>query len=1747
MTRAPHILERMTFELELGAGGRERVAIVQNRVSAFSAGGMHGVLTTSLAAVGGDENYLVVEKLELDVGTVSLHNLEEDLASGIARCLRDRLLRFSPARLDLLQQWTHASGESFTDNSLSGSPAIATESALLLAGESFASISGGLNAAVASALHGPGDWSQLMAAVRDNHALRGRLANEVSPELLRGLLQSMVPQRGGWMADFSAVLLTLHDRVPLVSAGHHAFQRAVWECILSEAVRCEPSSFSLRSFVDGVLELLSARYALRTPALAGEITRGLTQLSQPTPIVISLAGLLAESSASTHFNDSGALHHDVGREASKASSFKEHTQQRQPARKLDDLARFLEWGILPWAALRARRSAENQILDLMAAVPLEVTVLVRRLAETESVRKRIAGQFSETVVHHLLGMLDPVHAAWMIVCTRQLRRLHAQKPLVRMDNRAFAQRLWEISLEYLAEPNGAEFDAQSFLKYLLQKLAGGEKASYELLLADVALRRPDRSLRGRTLTETGPLSAVCSAMATLLDEDLLGVNHCAAEMPRFTIQQTARDSRRTPHAAEVHVDLTPAEQIERWLLDGVWETPVGPPQNTDLRHWLEAQNDTTWLQALRRCGAPMQVVDRIVTHLPFAFILRIARLLTGPNSELLCGFLSSLQASLQTTESYTAGTDGSQSEQHVKRCSLTHFLRRASHPGAESGNQPVAVEELARQTLLAVSLHCQISYERLLLAVQMETRGQPAVAELCRRLREALDRNFQQRSEKLIREQCHEQDQLTSTTLPSDASVVADAADVCIAGRELVLHYLRYGSFPHGAPAISFQDLQRTVDRFSDDQLLSIARSFLPWIASRQTVSQRIAVLLSSKSFLHFARCVLPSLGFVAELEGALTLVAERLSLPAEEMLAAGRNFLLRHASRHQAESRLGIYGADGVMKGGLARLAQRAGVSSERVLSEPMQVDGNQGPFASPPESQHTELRKEAAITPSAVDWLPTDHPQTAAVTGPEDSGESFSIPQESNDQESKNTEETYGDDGVMQGWLASVARCGKVSSERVLSELMQVAENQGALANSLAQLQRTELPNDAVLASAAVDWLPTDHPQSAAVTGREDSGDSSSLPQESNNKESTLHGLKHNGLSQDISKDHIDDRSAGELDALAHFLRTGSLPWWADALAQPSSRWFSALLGGQSARLLQTLRSVADNPGAVERLLRYIPRRELEGLIQQASPECGGFILLFIGTGAELAEHAGLTPSQRARAVGLHWQEALHFLLDNRAGGVSPVEFLRVVSCRVSQQLGVTTGRYASLLVQVARRHARADSGHRALEELLLPMANSAAPQAIEQQAGPDVRSESISLQSLIVRDGATESHAPRARHAVPKTIHESALAFPDESDRLGQLEYILRYGEPPPPVSEQGIPQFMDSIANEVLAKPGEYRQCLRKSACGEIERKRMARLFSPLLLSRLWPLLLPMEHAQATLCFDLLLAATACCAGGSRRERLRQTCIEDLLLSASQGQRWRAAAYLRSVLQRWAEEHCLRAVEIVERMRENLTRQPMELQAGMLPVLDRVEREMAIVPVSPGRSAAERRSKARPTRQPSKPARPLPAEEPFYIANAGAILLWPFLARYFQTLSLLPAKGGFRDEKDRSRAIHLVQYLTTGEIDAPEHELLLNKILCGAHPELPLEPILPVTETEEKLSIQLLHGLIGNWEKLRNTSIEGLRQSFLIREGRLLRKEGGEFWSLVVSTRGYDILLDSLPWRLSVIRLPWMQTVLHAKWR
>ncbi|MDD2305385.1 MAG: contractile injection system tape measure protein [Prolixibacteraceae bacterium] len=161
----------------------------------------------------------------------------------------------------------------------------------------------------------------------------------------------------------------------------------------------------------------------------------------------------------------------------------------------------------------------------------------------------------------------------------------------------------------------------------------------------------------------------------------------------------------------------------------------------------------------------------------------------------------------------------------------------------------------------------------------------------------------------------------------------------------------------------------------------------------------------------------------------------------------------------------------------------------------------------------------------------------------------------------------------------------------------------------------------------------------------------------------------------------------------------------------------------------------------------------------------------------------------------------------------------------------------------------------------------------------------------------------------------------------------------------------------------------------------------------------------------------------------------------------------------------------------------------------------------------------------------------------VYNAGLILYWPFLTRLFEILSFVE-NGSFVDDESRNRAVYLLQYLASNRIDFPETQLVLNKLLVGMDIQEILSPIIELTEDEMASAVSLQNGLINNWEKVKNSTPEGIRETFVQREG-ILRFDADKI-TLVVDKHGVDVLVESLPWNISLIKLSWMKKPIYVEW-
>ena len=170
-------------------------------------------------------------------------------------------------------------------------------------------------------------------------------------------------------------------------------------------------------------------------------------------------------------------------------------------------------------------------------------------------------------------------------------------------------------------------------------------------------------------------------------------------------------------------------------------------------------------------------------------------------------------------------------------------------------------------------------------------------------------------------------------------------------------------------------------------------------------------------------------------------------------------------------------------------------------------------------------------------------------------------------------------------------------------------------------------------------------------------------------------------------------------------------------------------------------------------------------------------------------------------------------------------------------------------------------------------------------------------------------------------------------------------------------------------------------------------------------------------------------------------------------------------------------------------------------------------------------------------------PFDENQSLSIQNAGLVLLNPYLLRLFKRFELISGKE-FVDDIAKEKGVFLLQYIANKSSEPEEWELPLNKILCGIPLGVPIKTEIKLTDEEKQICDGLLEAMVKNWGALKNTSEDGLRTSFLMREGTIRKEATG--WKLHIEKKVYDILLEKLPWGYSMIQLPWMEMPLHTEW-
>ena len=82
-------------------------------------------------------------------------------------------------------------------------------------------------------------------------------------------------------------------------------------------------------------------------------------------------------------------------------------------------------------------------------------------------------------------------------------------------------------------------------------------------------------------------------------------------------------------------------------------------------------------------------------------------------------------------------------------------------------------------------------------------------------------------------------------------------------------------------------------------------------------------------------------------------------------------------------------------------------------------------------------------------------------------------------------------------------------------------------------------------------------------------------------------------------------------------------------------------------------------------------------------------------------------------------------------------------------------------------------------------------------------------------------------------------------------------------------------------------------------------------------------------------------------------------------------------------------------------------------------------------------------------------------------------------------------------------------------------------------------------EKEEGRQVLRSVCQYWKPLNGTSPEGLQRSFLQRNGSITYEDNT--WIVRVEGQALDILLDDLPWEISLLLLPWKEEMIMVEWQ
>jgi Contractile injection system tape measure protein len=682
---------------------------------------------------------------------------------------------------------------------------------------------------------------------------------------------------------------------------------------------------------------------------------------------------------------------------------------------------------------------------------------------------------------------------------------------------------------------------------------------------------------------------------------------------------------------------------------------------------------------------------------------------------------------------------------------------------------------------------------------------------------------------------------------------------------------------------------------------------------------------------------------------------------------------------------------------------------------------------------------------------------------------------------------------------------------------------------------------------------------------------------------------------VGEDPKKDEgVQAREEWRREMLEHCLLYGTLPWWAPRRSLSLEDLFEEMAGEDPEGLVETVRELGRSRRVLERLAAQLGEAALRRLVRLLEPEHAVLILTYLGDVRQAHRTRPLVPLSEGALGRVLWVLTQAYLVHDPGSPFHRRSFVRSLLRGLAAREGL---RYEDLLTALRRGLER--TAGRGLVRSSLP----AVVEELAREAGEDGKDDedlddtwvdgppadfdraldeicpeqAEALRRLLrIFERIPAPYRPRPESLVRQVILGEAMRFQagetlDEESfgRVLRALFATPLSEPVQralrregatwrehgdvfltalteagPRTRESEEDLQRTLLELLAHSPDEARDFLFQHW---EERERWAKVLPESTLLQVAQVLEPRKHRILLDAAEVLAAAWSETAPRQHPDLTDRKTFWSFLLGfltrpGGQGlsvERLVAAFFEHTAA---ASPSSSRRAETGQRLLETAGRLA---RAGGHAVLATVLRRRRPALLKPWED--QRTSRKRKPRPPAGKEEALEEKGVLYVGNAGLALAGPFLPHLFRTLDLLGEQDGkvkLRDADAVSRAVHLLQLLVDGRTDAPEAELAFNKVLCGVPVSTPVDREIVPTEREREVCGQLLRSMIANWPILSNTSVAGLQETFLRREGRLQNADDG--WKLRIQRKTLDVLVDQVPWSLSVVYHSWMPQPVHVTW-